>query len=78
MDIDVEVKSHDPKTLLDENGHYPEWMNQRAIKKHKQKFSKTKKVKKKVHKKKGEWWFRAVMMYRMIKTKLQLQGLKMF
>lgn len=33
--MDVDKKSRDPKTLRDENGHYPVWMNSRRVKKHK-------------------------------------------
>lgn len=33
--MDVDKKARDPKTLRDENGHYPVWMNSRRVKKHK-------------------------------------------
>ncbi|XP_041348742.1 18 kDa learning-associated protein of slug-like isoform X2 [Gigantopelta aegis] len=55
MDVDVEVKSRDAKTLKDEDGHYPVWMNQRAVKKHRQKINKIKRVKKKGRNKRGAW-----------------------
>lgn len=35
MEVDGKAKKYDPKTMRDENGHYPVWMNQRAVKKHK-------------------------------------------
>nr|Q9GNQ1.1 RecName: Full=18 kDa learning-associated protein of slug [Lehmannia marginata]AAG35713.1 learning-associated protein LAPS18 [Lehmannia marginata] len=46
MEVDKMAKVINKKTLQDENGHYPEWMNQRAVKKQKQKLNKLK-IKKK-------------------------------
>ena len=43
MDIDSKFNK---KTLQDEHGHYPTWMNQRAIAKQKHKNGKTKRRKK--------------------------------
>ncbi|CAL1544547.1 unnamed protein product [Lymnaea stagnalis] len=43
MEVDKTQKHFDKKTKQDENGHYPEWMNQRAIKRHKEKLTKKKK-----------------------------------
>lgn len=47
-----QVKKFDKKTMKDENGQYPVWMNQRAI--HKLKNS-TKKGKKTKGKQRGKW-----------------------
>ncbi|XP_014676792.1 PREDICTED: protein LLP homolog [Priapulus caudatus] len=44
MDVD---KKYDPKTMKDKHGQYPVWMNQRAIKKHKVRVGKAKKLKNK-------------------------------
>ncbi|KAH9490633.1 Glutamate receptor 1, partial [Bulinus truncatus] len=43
MDTDKPASEFNRKTKQDVNGHYPEWMNQRAVKKHKAKLSKSKK-----------------------------------
>ncbi|XP_059170760.1 protein LLP-like [Physella acuta] len=43
MDVDKAQKNYDKRTLQDEHGHYPPWMNQRAIKKQKAKIAKSKK-----------------------------------
>ncbi|KAK3590820.1 hypothetical protein CHS0354_012413 [Potamilus streckersoni] len=37
MEVDKEKPRYNPKTLKDEHGHYPVWMNQRRIKKLKSK-----------------------------------------
>ena len=37
MDIDGAQPKYDKKTLKDQHGQYPMWMNQRAIRKHKAK-----------------------------------------
>lgn len=58
MEVEKVAKVFDKKTLQDENGHYPEWMNKRAVKKQKQKL-KMIKIKQRVGKatKKLKWWF---------------------
>jgi hypothetical protein len=48
--MEVDAKARDPKTLRDENGHYPVWMNSRRIKKHKTKLKAIAKKKGKVQK----------------------------
>jgi hypothetical protein len=47
MQVDVDAKKYNKRTMRDENGHYPEWMNQRSIKKIKKRLDKTKKNKNK-------------------------------
>ena len=47
MQIDSESKKINKRTMRDENGHYPEWMNQRSIKKIKKRLDRTKKKKNK-------------------------------
>jgi hypothetical protein len=47
MDIDQAKKKYSSKTKRDENGQYPEWMNQRAIKKNKKRLALIKKSKNK-------------------------------
>ena len=47
-------KRRDPKTLRDENGQYPAWMNQRTIRQRKVAAKKTKKAAK-GKKKKNTW-----------------------
>ncbi|BFZ08737.1 hypothetical protein BsWGS_11776 [Bradybaena similaris] len=56
MEVEKVAKVFDKKTLQDENGHYPEWMNKRAVKKQKQKL-KMIKIKQRVGKatKKLKW-----------------------
>lgn len=54
METDRSVKSYDKKTKQDENGHYPVWMTQRAVKKHKKTLTK-KKLGKKGTGKKIKW-----------------------
>ncbi|XP_062566827.1 18 kDa learning-associated protein of slug-like [Saccostrea cucullata] len=52
--MEVDSKARDSKTLRDENGHYPVWMNSRRVKKHKkrlQAISKKKEKKQKAKKK---------------------------
>ncbi|XP_048740300.2 18 kDa learning-associated protein of slug-like [Ostrea edulis] len=49
--MEVDTKARDPKTLRDENGHYPVWMNSRRIKKHKGKLKAIAKKKDKIQKK---------------------------
>ncbi len=46
MDVG-QTKKYSSKTKRDENGQYPEWMNQRAIKKNKKRLALIKKSKKK-------------------------------
>ncbi|KAK0052346.1 protein LLP, partial [Biomphalaria pfeifferi] len=43
MDVDKPVVSYNNKTKQNEHGHYPDWMNQRAVKKHKAKLARSKK-----------------------------------
>ena len=43
MEVDKGQKVYNKKTKQDEHGHYPEWMNQRAVKKQKKKIAKSKK-----------------------------------
>ena len=43
MEVDKAQKVYNKKTKQDEDGHYPEWMNQRAVKKQKKKLAKSKK-----------------------------------
>ncbi|GFN77424.1 protein llp [Plakobranchus ocellatus] len=43
MEVDKQGKVYNKKTKQDEHGHYPQWMNQRAVKKHKKKLAKAKK-----------------------------------
>ncbi|GFR75009.1 protein LLP [Elysia marginata] len=43
MEVDKAQRVYNKKTKQDENGHYPEWMNQRAVKKQKKKLAKSKK-----------------------------------
>jgi hypothetical protein len=45
--MNVDAKKYHKKTMRDENGHYPEWMNQRSIKKIKKRLNKDKSKKKK-------------------------------
>ena len=44
--MEVDRKNHDKKTMLDEDGKYPKWMNQRNIKKQKVKNTALKKKQK--------------------------------
>ncbi|CAG5136171.1 unnamed protein product [Candidula unifasciata] len=37
MEVEKLTKVYDKRTLQDENGHYPDWMNKRAVKKQRQK-----------------------------------------
>lgn len=49
MQID-DGKKYNKKTMRDENGHYPVWMNQRAVKKLKKRLEISKKNKNKKNK----------------------------
>uniref|UniRef100_A0A224YDL0 Protein llp n=1 Tax=Rhipicephalus zambeziensis TaxID=60191 RepID=A0A224YDL0_9ACAR len=50
MDVDKPVRKYNPKTLRDEHGTYPVWMNQRAIRKLKAKQGRGKSRKSASHK----------------------------
>ncbi|XP_064633362.1 protein LLP homolog [Lineus longissimus] len=57
MDVDKEASKYNPKTMKDENGQYPPWMNQRKIKNHKMKLKKkTNSGPKKKRGRKGQAW----------------------
>ncbi|KAK3102411.1 hypothetical protein FSP39_011200 [Pinctada imbricata] len=43
--MDIDGKGRNPKTLRDENGHYPVWMNSRRVRKHKNSLKKKSKKK---------------------------------
>ena len=47
MQVDIDSKKYNKRTMRDVNGHYPEWMNQRSIKKIKKRLDRTKKKKNK-------------------------------
>ncbi|XP_061187332.1 18 kDa learning-associated protein of slug-like [Saccostrea echinata] len=48
--MEVDSKPRDSKTLRDENGHYPVWMNSRRVKKHKKRLQAISKKKEKKQK----------------------------
>nr|XP_022300105.1 18 kDa learning-associated protein of slug-like isoform X1 [Crassostrea virginica]XP_022300106.1 18 kDa learning-associated protein of slug-like isoform X1 [Crassostrea virginica]XP_022300107.1 18 kDa learning-associated protein of slug-like isoform X1 [Crassostrea virginica]XP_022300108.1 18 kDa learning-associated protein of slug-like isoform X1 [Crassostrea virginica] len=48
--MEVDTKNRDPKTLRDEDGHYPVWMNSRRIKRHKKRLQSMAKKKEKTQK----------------------------
>lgn len=56
--MDVDKKSRDPKTLRDENGHYPVWMNSRRVKKHKKRLQGMAKKKDNKQKSKKKRWLK--------------------
>jgi hypothetical protein len=46
MLVDSDAKKYSAKTMRDEKGQYPPWMNQRAVKKLKKRLNSSKKSKK--------------------------------